>query len=219
MGMSRSESGKLGGIKSKETSHRLKQERIEAYNKNKNICSFCLKELEYNKRQKKFCSKNCSAKLNNLKRSKIQEVKCLSSNCNKTFKTYKTSLGNPKKYCSHKCQQAYEREENYKKLLAGESIKLKHNGIRNILIDKYGARCMGGPTDDTKDCRWDKINPSTGKCPIELDHIDGDSSNNRLDNLKLLCPSCHSLTPTYKALNSGKGRYKRMKRYKEGKSY
>jgi len=33
---------------------------------------------------------------------------------------------------------------------------------------------------------------------IELDHIDGDKTNNNIENLRLLCPNCHSLTPTFK---------------------
>src|ERR1035437_7565664 len=37
--------------------------------------------------------------------------------------------------------------------------------------------------------------------PIELDHIDGDKTNNSLSNLRLLCPNCHALTPTYKSKN------------------
>jgi 5-methylcytosine-specific restriction endonuclease McrA len=37
--------------------------------------------------------------------------------------------------------------------------------------------------------------------PLELDHINGDSSNNNLDNLRLLCPNCHALTPTYRGKN------------------
>lgn len=34
--------------------------------------------------------------------------------------------------------------------------------------------------------------------PIELDHIDGDKTNNHIENLRLLCSNCHALTPTYK---------------------
>lgn len=41
--------------------------------------------------------------------------------------------------------------------------------------------------------------------PLELDHIDGNSRNNLLTNLRLLCPNCHALTPTYRGKNKGKG--------------
>lgn len=37
--------------------------------------------------------------------------------------------------------------------------------------------------------------------PLELEHVDGDHFNNRLENLKILCPNCHALTPTYRAKN------------------
>jgi len=33
---------------------------------------------------------------------------------------------------------------------------------------------------------------------LELDHVDGDKHNNVLNNLRLLCPNCHSQTPTFR---------------------
>ena len=33
---------------------------------------------------------------------------------------------------------------------------------------------------------------------LELNHIDGDNSNHSLENLELLCPNCHSITPTFR---------------------
>ena len=33
---------------------------------------------------------------------------------------------------------------------------------------------------------------------LELDHIDGDNRNNAKDNLRLLCPNCHSQTNTFR---------------------
>lgn len=39
--------------------------------------------------------------------------------------------------------------------------------------------------------------------PLELDHIDGNFSNNELKNLRLLCPNCHALTSTYRGRNIG----------------
>jgi 5-methylcytosine-specific restriction endonuclease McrA len=59
------------------------------------------------------------------------------------------------------------------------------------------------------ECGWEKIHPITLKVPVELHHIDGDSKNNKLDNLILLCPSCHSLTPSFRGLNRGNGRKNR----------
>jgi hypothetical protein len=40
--------------------------------------------------------------------------------------------------------------------------------------------------------------------PLELDHVNGDRTDNRLENLRLLCPNCHALTPTYRGRNIGR---------------
>ena len=37
--------------------------------------------------------------------------------------------------------------------------------------------------------------------PLEVDHRDGDRTNNEVTNLRLLCPNCHALTPTYRGRN------------------
>ena len=43
-----------------------------------------------------------------------------------------------------------------------------------------------------------------GAIPLELHHVNGDRSNNQLSNLRLLCPNCHALTPTYRGKNRTK---------------
>ena len=39
---------------------------------------------------------------------------------------------------------------------------------------------------------------------LELEHIDGNRNNNKRDNLKWLCPNCHSQTNTYRKNNRNK---------------
>jgi hypothetical protein len=52
-------------------------------------------------------------------------------------------------------------------------------------------------------CGWSKRS-GDGRLPLELDHINGDSNDNRLENLRVLCPNCHSLQPTHRGRNRRK---------------
>lgn len=40
-----------------------------------------------------------------------------------------------------------------------------------------------------------------GRVPVELDHINGDRYDNRIENLRILCPNCHSLQSTHRGKN------------------
>lgn len=64
------------------------------------------------------------------------------------------------------------------------SSKLKIRLLREEILKPLCSIC--------KNIEW------CGKpIPLQLDHINGDSSNNNLDNLRLLCPNCHAQTDTY----------------------
>ena len=54
-----------------------------------------------------------------------------------------------------------------------------------------------------EECKWAKISED-GYLPLELDHINGDRHDNRIENLRILCPNCHSLKPTHRGKNRTK---------------
>ncbi|MBD1927026.1 HNH endonuclease [Trichocoleus sp. FACHB-90] len=114
------------------------------------------------------------------------------------------------KYCDNGCQSDHKYTLYVVSWLQGNESGGKKcgtvsNHVRRFLISKFGEKCSL--------CAWCEVNPHTGKIPLEVDHINGDWQNNTLENLRLLCPNCHSLTPTYKALNKGKGRDWRKQLY------
>jgi 5-methylcytosine-specific restriction endonuclease McrA len=44
---------------------------------------------------------------------------------------------------------------------------------------------------------------------LQVNHIDGDCTNNTIENLELICPNCHSQTNTFGGKNKGFGRKSR----------
>ncbi|HEC64608.1 MAG TPA: HNH endonuclease, partial [bacterium] len=167
------------------------------YNKNPNLCTQCEDRLSYAKRHNKFCSSSCAATFNNKGTRRHGKDPGLCIECGKKLSW------SGKKYCNHRCQNDYQYKvyvaswkAGYKTGLMGKYSISKH--IKRYLFEKYDSKCIK--------CGWSKVNKFTNKLPLEIEHIDGDYRNCTESNLILLCPSCHSLTRTYKGANKGHGR-------------
>ncbi len=107
-------------------------------------------------------------------------------------------------YCSPKCQNEWQNEQKIKAWKAGkyngtrgEQLQLSQT-IRNYILDKRGHKCSR--------CGWDEVNPTSGRIPVQVHHIDGNATNTKEKNLEVLCPNCHALTPNWGSGNKGKGR-------------
>jgi predicted nucleic acid-binding Zn ribbon protein len=149
---------------------------------------------------RKFCSQSCSAIFNN--KLRVRKKQCLFC---------KEGISFWKKFCDNNCQKRFLKQEIVERIEKGDTT-VSDGQYKKYLIAKYGNQCM--------ECGWCGINPITNNVPIQLEHIDGNSENNCLENLKLLCPNCHSLTPTYGALNKGNGRHiRRLRRQQKNKNH
>lgn len=114
------------------------------------------------------------------------------------------------KFCDTSCQKEYEYKSYIERWKNGEENGLsgKYNlskHIRRYLLEKHNYKC--------ELCGWGERNEFTKTIPLEIHHIDGDYTNNKEENLQVLCPNCHSLTATHKSHNKT-GRKGREKYYK-----
>lgn len=225
--LSRSESGKLGYLKTKVLLEAQFLDRQKEYLANPHICAQCNLPLAYKHRKNKFCNRSCAASFNNkgkYKWRKDKEFFCLRCGLSLMGRT-------GKKFCSVKCCNLHRhslhqdtRAKDKKIGFAAKFIQDWKDGIidattkfgkpsryiRQYIFEKFENKCFS--------CSWTGTNPTTNTIPLEIHHIDGDSFNNTESNLVLICPNCHSLTPTSKGANKGKGRFIRRERYREGKS-
>lgn len=145
---------------------------------------------------KKYCSKSCATRVNNT----VHVKRTLEGAC----VVCSEKIPSDRKYCaehrgSYRAHQSRARVESW---LSGDwsggSVRSLSDTIRLYLLEEAGYSCS--------ECGFDTPHPVDGHTVLEIDHIDGDGSNHSPENLRVLCPNCHALTPTYRARNIGNGR-------------
>ncbi len=90
------------------------------------------------------------------------------------------------------------------KFIPKQSVPLEDLLVKDGRVQSYKLKkrlyASGLKKPECELCGWAKMSID-GRIPLELDHINGDHSDNRIENLRILCPNCHSLQPTHRGRN------------------
>lgn len=109
------------------------------------------------------------------------------------------------KYCTKDCEFDFKKKNKYEHYLKNQDDFCRITTMRfvkqHILQEQNGV------------CEICKIENLWNGKPIVfiLDHINGDASNNKRDNLRLICPNCDSQLDTYKSKNKNSARKERYR--------
>ena len=110
-------------------------------------------------------------------------AKSICKNCQKEFNYFPSQSKGY--YCSNKCQGAH-----------GTRLAVENNTASMRVAKKYFKTITEYKCDCCGIREWNG-NPIT----LQIDHIDGDIKNNVMENLRYLCPNCHTQTDTWGSAN------------------
>lgn len=139
---------------------------------------------EINRGYGKYCSRVCSARDNGSKRrkEKIPNTTCVI--CDKNFYVKPSYLGSTKSglhCCSKECKDKAARVDSGITDMHPSHYKGGYTKYRKRAFEHYPNQCAR--------CGW-----QTYQEVLQVHHKDGNRQNGALDNLEILCPTCHVVT-------------------------
>lgn len=144
--------------------------------KTKNVCSQCKCSYQTKCNHSKFCSQQCSSAY---RRNRPVEVVC--NQCSNTFTKNESRLKRSyKHFCTNLCKKEYYEVNSHER-----GVYNKHNGrsatstYRKLAFASYKHECYY--------CKYDKFIDV-----LQVHHLDENRNNNSLENLRIVCPTCHS---------------------------
>lgn len=136
---------------------------------------------------KRFCSRKCSnSRVNSketIEKRRISNIKAFENKSEKDRMDFSDKI----KKTIPKRMETYENN-----FMRADFNSLKFGTKKRRVLIEQNKKCLICDNNE-----W-MGNPLV----LELDHIDGDNKNNKRDNLRYLCPNCHSQTPTWRGRNN-----------------
>jgi 5-methylcytosine-specific restriction endonuclease McrA len=128
----------------------------------------------------------------------LEELKFTSLQCLNNLKKYLDNLNI--NYSHIKKPKKFKKFARYTldEILVEDSLYTNMIILKKRLINELDWKYeCSGCNKSTYSNNWVSDVP----IPLEIDHINGIHTDNRIENLRFLCPNCHSLTETYKGKN------------------
>lgn len=179
-------------------------------------CEYCQTEHDGKYGSGRFCSKECARGFSTReKRDDINKSLMVHKPCRVCGKVPQERVGNGR-FCSEECRLNYQTQRKQVSLkIRNSRAKERKLPVKKVNVSRASVdESMPFHLLSTVNKRKRLVKKFESKCSccglsewnqqpikLELHHINGNHSDDREENLTLLCPNCHSQTGNYKFTN------------------